>query len=162
MGRMYSNFTRSTEVIPYENLNVSEPDGGYLARSPAAGFTLAMLILSMQTNGNFTESVITNGAGKSWILHWIDRSIRTMEPVIDGGLFICNDLQIRWSVGIRKPIRTEPWTRYPSICTCSMVQVETTLIWMDVQAMDLQAVGPQATDLQAMDLRVVYLPGWFA
>ncbi len=63
-GTNVSNFTRSTEVIPIENLNVSEPDGGYSAAVTAAGFTLGAANIVDATYGNFTESVITNGAAE--------------------------------------------------------------------------------------------------
>jgi hypothetical protein len=63
-GTNVSNFTRSTEVIPIENLNVSEPDGGYSAAVTTAGFTLGTANIVDATYGNFTESVITNGAAE--------------------------------------------------------------------------------------------------
>lgn len=63
-GTNVSNFTRSTEVIPIENLNVSEPDGGYSAAVTAAGFTLGAANIVDATYGNFTEPVITNATGQ--------------------------------------------------------------------------------------------------
>ena len=77
-GTNVSNFTRSTEVIPIENLNVSEPDGGYLAAVTAAGFTLGTANIVDANNGNFTESVITNGAGEIMDTP-LDRSVYTND-----------------------------------------------------------------------------------
>ena len=126
---MFANASLArTEVIPIENLNVSEPDGWISAASRGRFYSRQPIYVDA-TYGNFTESVITMER-KSWTLHWIKRRTRPMELLIGFDMFICNDWPIQWSVGMRKPTRIEPWTRCPSICMSSMVPVEPTRDWV--------------------------------
>ena len=141
-GTNVSNFTRSTEVIPIENLNVLSQMAGI--SSGHSGWFYSRYSQYRRCNvrefhrigdykwcwGNHGHSIGSNDLQ------------RPMELVIGFDMFICNDLQIQWSVGMRKPTRTEPWTRCPSICMCSMVPVVPTRDW----AVGWRGIDP--TDLE--------------